>query len=158
MLNRTYRWGCAFAFVSAMAGASLAQAEEKEGAKPAPGPGQHYRAKQILGSKVTIEGGTEVGTVEDIVLDDGGNVDYLVVANSDDKLVTVPWDAAKFNVGKRVAVVHITPEKFQEVPTYTPDQYPVFSTPAYRNQTYRYYGLTPSQQRRIIQRGAVIAP
>src|SRR5690349_4639976 len=68
-----------------------------------------YRAKQILGSKVNIEGNTAVGTVDDIVLDENGNVDYLIVVTDEKKLVTVPWDAARFNADKRSTAVRITP-------------------------------------------------
>lgn len=111
-----------------------------------------YRAKQIIGSKLAIQGNASAGTVDDIVLDEHGNVDYLIVATDDGKLVTVPWDAAVYNADQRVATVQITPEKFQQVPTYTAQQYPVYSTPAYRTQVYGYYGLTPGQTRRMIRR------
>ncbi len=119
-------------------------------------PGQTYRAKQIIGAKVAIQGNASVGTVDDIVLDDHGNVDYLIVANSSGQLVTVPWDATAFNVEQKVATVQITPEQFKQVPTYTAQQYPVYATPAYRTQVYKYYGLTPGQTRRIIRRGAAV--
>lgn len=113
----------------------------------------HYRAKQVLGSKVSIEGNTEVGTVDDIVMDENGNVDYLIVKNSDDKLVTVPWDATKFNAEKHLATVEISSDQFNKIPIYTTQKYPAFSTPTYRTETYRYYGLTPGQERRLIRRG-----
>ena len=87
-----------------------------------------------------------------------GNVDYLIVALPDDnKLVTVPWDATRFNVEQQTATVQIPQEQFQQIPTYTARQYPVW-TPAYRTQIYHYYGLTPGQQRRAIRRGAVVVP
>jgi len=109
----------------------------------------HYRVKEILGSKVSLDGNRSVGTVEDIVLDINGNVDYLIVSNEAGKLVTVPWDSAEFDAKKRAAVLRIAPDKFQQVPTYTVEQYPAFSTPAYRTQVYTYYGLTPAQERRM---------
>lgn len=114
--------------------------------------GSAYRAKEILGAAVSLDGGASVGTIDDIVLDNGGNVDYLIVVNNDRKLVTAPWDAAAFDVRQRRAVIHIAPEQFRQIPTYTTAQYPVFTTPTYRTQVYKYYGLTPGQQRRINQR------
>ena len=92
-----------------------------------------------------------MGTVEDIVLSDEGVVDYLIVSN-DGKLVTVPWDAAKFDFGKRMATVNIAPERFQQIPTYTTTNYPNFYAPAYRTEVYKAYGLTPGQQRRLERR------
>ncbi len=111
-----------------------------------------YRAKQIIGSKLAIQGNASAGTVDDIVLDEHGNVDYLIVATADGQLVTVPWDAAVYNADKRVATVQITPDNFKQVPTYTAQQYPVYSTPTYRNQVYQAYGLTPGQARRAVRR------
>jgi hypothetical protein len=113
---------------------------------------QNYRAKQILGSKVSLDGDREAGTVDDIVFGENGAIDYLVVVNSDSKLVTVPWEAARFNAERRTAVIHIAPERFQEIPTYTAEQYPSYWAPTYRAQIYKYYGLTPRQERRMIRR------
>jgi hypothetical protein len=65
------------------------------------------RAKSILGATVNITGDASVGTVEDIVFTDEGVVDYLVVGK-DGKLVTLPWDAAKFDYEERQATVGVT--------------------------------------------------
>ncbi|MEK6260926.1 MAG: PRC-barrel domain-containing protein [Planctomycetota bacterium] len=158
MLSRTVRWNSILALVAAMVAVTAANGQEERRvqketeAQPA---SQAYRAKSVLGSKVSIEGNVAVGTVDDIVFADDGYLEYLIVLN-DNKLVTVPWEAAKFNFEKRTAVVNIAPERFKVIPTYTVDQYPVFSTPRYRVETYKYYGLTPAQERRAIRRAVVV--
>lgn len=154
MLNQKSILGSILALGAVITFVSFTSADD---AKPAR-DGQHFRAKQILGSKVGLDGNSSIGVVDDIVLDDQGNVDYLIVLTADKHLVTVPWDAADLNVEKRYATVRITPEQFKLVPTYTTEQYPVFSTPAYRTQVYKYYGLTPAEQRRVIRRGGVVVP
>lgn len=171
LLSRKVLSGVMLTCAAAMISASFVFAEDAPPPKEAPAaeaapeqpaqPGQkdpnvvHYRAKQIIGSKVNIEGNTAVGTVDDVVFDEHGNVDYLIVAKDDASLVTVPWDAAAFNVETRVATLQITPQKFQAVPTYTVKRYPVFGAPRYRSQVYTYYGLTPGQERRAIRRANV---
>ena len=115
-----------------------------------------YRAKQVLGTKVNIQGNVSIGTVEDIVFDDAGTVEYLIVDNGG-KLVSVPWEAAKFNFEQRTAVVNITQEQFRTIPTYTVQTYPQFFAPAYRTQVYKFYGMTP-RERRIIERRDGIRP
>ena len=112
----------------------------------------HYRVKEILGTTVLISGNTSVGVVDDIVLDAAGNVDYLIVTTPEKRLVTVPWSAALLDLKKRSASIDITPERYRVIPTYTVDQYPTFSAPAYRTQMDQYYGMTP-ERRRIIKRG-----
>ncbi len=122
---------------------------EQAPANGSPSAAQHYRAKQILGSTVSLDGGRSAGTVDDIVFGDNGAIEYLVVINSNSRLVTVPWEAARFDADRRTAVVHIAPQQFQEIPTYTTEQYPAYWTPGYRAQIYKYYGLTPREERRI---------
>jgi hypothetical protein len=95
-----------------------------------------------------------VGTVDDLVFDDAGNLDYLIVLN-EGKLVTLPWEAATFDFQKRIATVNITVEKFRIIPTYTVQTYPTFYAPAYRTEIYRHYDLTPRELRRL-ERGAPI--
>jgi PRC-barrel domain protein len=112
------------------------------------------RAKDILGAKVSIKGDTSVGTVDDIVFDRDGYVEYLLV-NKDGKYVVVPWQAAKFNAGQRVATVNITQEKFRQVPTYTQGNWPNFYDQTYRTQVYGYYGLRPGQERRLERREGI---
>lgn len=110
-----------------------------------------FRAKQILGTKILIQGNTAIGTVDDLVFDEAGNLDYLIVDNGG-KLVTVPWDAAKFDLEKRTAVLTITQDQYRVIPTYTVKTYPTFYAPAYRTEIYRFYGLTPRELRRIDRR------
>ena len=134
------------------------------GAPPAAVPGQTQpadmpnavRAKQVLGARITLQGNAAAGVVEDIVFTDFGHVEYLIV-NNNGKLVTVPWEALKWNWGTganavTTATINITPEVYQTIPTFTVQTYPQFFTPAYRTQTYRYYNLTPGELRRIERR------
>lgn len=90
-----------------------------------------FRAKEVLGTKVSIAGGTSIGTVEDLVFDDAGNLEYMIVDNGG-KLITVPWEAATFDLGKKTAVVGITQDVYKTIPTYTTTTYPSFYTPTYR--------------------------
>jgi len=110
-----------------------------------------FRAKEVLGTKVSITGGTEIGTVEDLVFDDAGNLEYMVVDNGG-KLITVPWEAAKFDLGKKTATLSITQDVYKTIPTYTTTTYPSFYTPTYRTDIYKVYGLTPRQLRVLDRR------
>ena len=110
-----------------------------------------FRAKEVLGTKVSISGGTEIGTVEDLVFDDAGNLEYMVVENGG-KLITVPWEAAKFDLAKKTAVLSITQDVYKTIPTYTVTSYPSFYTPTYRTEVYKVYGLTPRDLRRLDRR------
>ena len=108
----------------------------------------HFRAKQVLGTSIMIQGNTAVGIVDDLVFDEAGNLEYMIVSNGG-KLSTVPFEAAKFDLEKRSAVLSITADQYRTIPTYTTTTYPSFYTPTYRTEVYKYYGLTPRELRRI---------
>jgi hypothetical protein len=112
---------------------------------------QARRAKTVLGSKIMIQNNVGIGTVDDIVFNDDGYIEYLIVLN-EGKLVAVPWQAAKFNFEQRQAVVNIAETKYREIPTFTINAYPNFYEPAYRTRIYTYYGIQPPPDRRIIDR------
>ena len=148
----------AFAFTLGLTAAGLAAAQPPAAQPPVagqpPAAGAEpaaFRVKQVLGSKVSIQGNIAIGTVEDVVISDAGQVEYLIV-NNDNKLVTVPWSAATFNFEKQTAVVNLTAVQFRAVPTFTVTTYPAFFSPVYRTEVYKQYGLTPGQLRRIERR------
>jgi PRC-barrel domain len=113
----------------------------------APAP-QTYRARSVLGSKVNIQGNQGIGTVDDIVFDEDGYIDYVIVAN-EGKYVTVPWEAAKFDYEKRTAVIEITQDRYKEIPTFTSETWPNVYEPAYREKVYTYYGVKPRREIRV---------
>ncbi len=140
-----YAWFTgAFAALLLVSGTALAQPAEREA---------HHalKAKAILGSHISIDGGQAVGTVDDILFSHEGSIEYLVVSDNG-KYVLVPWEAAKFDYQKRTATVNITPEKFREVPTFTNDQWTEIYTPAFQTKIYTPYGLRPRAERRIERR------
>jgi hypothetical protein len=145
MFRSVRRFAPAFVLSATLfaAGSAAAQAPRTT-AESHPG----YRAKQVLGAKMSIQGNIVIGTVDDIVFADDGHVEYLVVVN-DGKLVAVPWEAAKFNFEQRTAVVNITPEQFKVIPTFTVERYPTFLAPTYREEIYRFYGLRPRELRGV---------
>jgi len=126
------------------------------GAQPAPATGAPvaYRAKQILGSKVLLQGNATAGTIDDIVFSDAGDIEYLIVVDNN-QYRTIPWAAAKYNMDQRTAVVNVTAEQYKVVPVFTAQTYPNFYAPEYRTQVYKFYGLTPGQLRRIERREGV---
>jgi hypothetical protein len=111
---------------------------------------QTHKAKSVIGSAVTIQGGVSIGTVDDIIFDDDGYIEYLVALN-EGKYVVVPWQAARFNFEQRAATVNISQQQFQQVPSFTVQSWPTFDA-AYRQRIYGYYGVTPGRERRIERR------
>lgn len=108
--------------------------------------GVSYRAKELIGSAVSLDGGASVGTIDDIVIEDNGGVEFLLVINPQKQLVAVPWGATRYDIRQRVVFIHITPERFRQIPTFVVGRYPIFTAANFRTQIYGFYGLNPGQR------------
>lgn len=105
------------------------------------------KATLLIGSTVNIENAS-VGKVTDIILSEGGCVDYLVVAE-EGRNVLVPWAAARVDFVKPTVGIEIQREKWREVPTFTADRWPDLSDARYTERLYTFYGVSPGRERRI---------
>ena len=169
-MTRSTLRNAAFAFAITAIGSAALLADPPRPAPPAappaapPGtavdpanPGvQTFRAKQLIGTKIMIQNNTAIGTVDDMVFSDAGDLEYLIVQTADSKLVTVPWVATTYANDFKTATVNITPDQFKTIPTYTTTTYPQFFTPTYRTDVYKWYNVTPRELRRLERR--VIRP
>lgn len=113
----------------------------KADADPAqPAAGQVVRLSRILKSKVLIQQDQPAGTVTDVVLSDAGCVEYLVVSN-EDQFYAVPYAATQMRYADQVVFLDMAPAQFQKVTYFGANNWPNLYAPAYRNQTYSFYGL-----------------
>jgi PRC-barrel domain len=109
------------------------------------------RITEVIGARVTIQNNLSVGKVEDLVINENGCIDYLVVLN-EDKYVLVPWTSADVSFERRAVAIEIAQERFREVPTFTRDRWPNLSDRAYVEKLNTYYGVRPGRERRIERR------
>lgn len=98
------------------------------------------KLSRLLKSKVLIQQDRPAGTVVDVILSDGGCVEY-VVAMHEDQYYVVPYSATQFRHADQVIFVDIAPAQFQKVTYFSQDRWPDFYAPAYRTQVYSFYGL-----------------
>src|SRR3954453_23913708 len=84
------------------------------------------RASDLLDTRVSLEGDTALGKVVDLVINDRGCIDYLIVRHEDDYLA-IPWGVITYEVRERRVVVdvNISRERLREV-TFRKDHWPNF--------------------------------
>ncbi len=97
--------------VLAAGGLAQAQVTTTETVTTTTSAPETLRVSQILGSSVQLRGG-RYGTVEDMILNPAGGVDYLVVANGG-HLVMMPWASAQVNATQRIVAYDVTPQAVQ---------------------------------------------
>ena len=151
----TRMMGRAAVLITALTGFSVL-ADDAKPAKAPPGSEsgelpRSFRAKQVIGAKINIQNNTAVGTVDDIVLSDAGDVEYVIV-QTDDKMVTVPWSTVAWNKDYKSANINITMEQFKVVPRYSSTTYPDYFAPTYRTEIFKQYGVAPGVLRRVERR------
>lgn len=68
----------------------------------------------VIGSSVRLQDGGTYGKIEDIVINDSGCVEYVVIANEDQYYV-VPWSVARVNYQERYITLNTTQQDIRQV-------------------------------------------
>jgi hypothetical protein len=97
------------------------------------------RLSLVIGGGVRIADGVSVGKIEDVVLNDRGCIDYVVVVYHD-KYVAIPWSVATVDYGERIVTVDITEQRFAEVPTFTRTEFSVLTTSEFTQKVHSAFG------------------
>lgn len=116
-------------------------------------------ATDILGRGVENPRGEALGTITDVVLDEGtGRIAYAVISTkisplewwelereeiSYGKMVAVPWKALDFKA--ETAVLDIDREKLEAAPTFSKDK---MADMSWVSKVHEYYGLRPFWEER----------
>jgi hypothetical protein len=127
--------------------ASLALAQPPTGVKSSSTTTtvQYHRITTVVGTAFTL--GTEsVGKVVDVVFNDGGCIDYILVQDAEG-FVVVPWSVLTVNYDQKSVTVQsttVTLEKLREV-RFTEGRLPNFSDPAFSQKMTSVWGTGASR-------------
>ncbi|MFL5242147.1 MAG: PRC-barrel domain-containing protein [Gemmataceae bacterium] len=134
---------------------ALAGAQERREIDPRRGDGragvQVRRVSSVIGTTVSLRENASLGKVEDLVLNESGCVDYLVV-DFEQKFILVPWSSARVDFSKRTVTVDIERDRFKDVPTFTREKWPDFSDTQYIERINKFYGVRPGPRGRAEER------
>jgi len=146
---------CGLALVAARgAPAQEAVQETKTVVKPNGAVKQTRKISRIMGSTVRLQGNNNFGKVEDVVLDENGGIDYVVVAH-DGRYAMLPWGPADVNYGDRVVTYDVAPKAVQPF-LFAGEQWPDVAAENWTNQVRDVFG--PRAIRRQAARPVLNAP
>jgi PRC-barrel domain len=122
-MRSVFQWVISGGLVLAPAfgGLSSVAGETKQGT-PSSSSHEVRRLSMVIGGAVRIANGVSVGKIEDVVLNDSGCIDYVVVVYRD-QYVAIPWTVATVDFRQRIVTVDITEERFATVPTFRRDEF-----------------------------------
>ncbi|MGH9159438.1 MAG: PRC-barrel domain-containing protein [Vicinamibacteraceae bacterium] len=103
------------------------------------------RATQLLGGRVWVLGGLELGTVRDIVIDARtGRLRYAIVCLPEgDGLVPVPWRLLVPGAIPGDYLLPLSREGLRDVPIYTPEALPDFDDRRAMAEVHVFFGCPP---------------
>jgi hypothetical protein len=151
----------AFGLVLAASGLAMAQVTETRTVTTTI-PAGTRTANQVIGSAIRLQDGVSYGRVEDIVLNEDGYAEYLVVSR-EGQYGLLPWSAARVDYGQRVITYDVAPQVVQPF-FFAPNAWPNYSDPQFRTRIREVFPRATRREIRRIERegvpppGAVVTP
>jgi sporulation protein YlmC with PRC-barrel domain len=110
----------------------------------------YMQASKLIGTKVKVSQGEEVGEIKDVVLDTNGCMAYTVVSTGgtagrrvgSGKTVVVPWPVYSTTSDPRVLTVRVEKEKIYNAPVFEYTRINDYSSSGWINNVYSYYGVS----------------
>jgi hypothetical protein len=105
--------------------------------------------KTVIGSDVFNPQNENLGKIEDIVLDAGaGRIAYAVLSfggflGMGDKYFAIPWNAFRFNLSEKRAVLNVDKKVLENAPGFDKDNWPNMAESQWGTNIYKHYGYTP---------------
>src|SRR5574337_333019 len=109
---RVHGLACAAVLVGASAAFGQGVVQETQTTTTPAGTTQVRRISHLIGSTVRLQGNNNFGKVDDVVLNQNGQIAYLVVANGG-RYAMMPWTPADFNWNQRYVTYNVTPQAVQ---------------------------------------------
>jgi hypothetical protein len=119
---------------------TTAVAQERTADFRANSRGQVQKLSVLMKSKILIQDDKPGGQIVDIVLSEGGCVDY-VVATYEDQYYVVPYSAVNVRYADQVVFVDIAPAQFQKVQFFSSGNWPDFYAADYRQQVFATFNV-----------------
>lgn len=103
-----------------------------------------HRVSKIIGMDVVNSKGEKVGDVEDIVLDDKGNIAYAVVSTGGflgmgEKMHAVPWSSMRTSTGTDNYMLDIDRERLRTAPGFDKNTWPNVNDAKWSSQNRTYF-------------------
>ena len=114
--------GLACGLALLMANGTYSQAQEERTTTTV----QVRRVSTVIGAAVQLQAGGDFGRVEDIVINEDGCIDFVVVV-FEEKLIAVPFSITRLDFARRVVALNVQREVLVKAPTFARNQFPDLS-------------------------------
>jgi len=126
--------------VACLAGASPAQERTVRRVGDGRGDTKIQKMSVLMKSKVLIQEDQPAGQIVDIVLSDGGCVEYLV-ATHEQKYYAIPFAATTVRYPDQVVFIDMAPAQFRKVQFFQQDSWPDLYAANYRDEVFAVFNV-----------------
>jgi sporulation protein YlmC with PRC-barrel domain len=106
-------------------------------------------SSSLNGTKVVNSEGSELGTLEEVMVDiKSGHVAYVVLSfggllGIGDKLFAVPWDKITIDTDNHNVVIDVSKEQLEKAPGFDKETWPQTPTEKWYHEVYEFYESQP---------------
>ena len=102
---------------------------------------QAHRANNLMGKEVVGQGGERLGTVEDLVVDQQGQISFVVLSSADDnKLRPILFKSLSGDPQQDQLTANIDKQRFSNAPSFEKGEWQQVLSPEWESNVYGYYG------------------
>ena len=117
----------------------------KKGAQSMKSLSHNKRISELMGKEVKSRDGKSIGTVSDIVVNDKGKANYLILSHGGilglgEDLVPIPWQAVNISREGGDLMVNIDPNMMEKAPNFADNDWPDFNETQWQKDVRGYYG------------------
>ncbi|RJP26810.1 MAG: PRC-barrel domain containing protein [Candidatus Abyssobacteria bacterium SURF_5] len=114
---------------------------------------ENARLEDLIGQRVVSQQGQNLGTVEDLVLSENGQIRYIILSRSmiqgfEDKVAAIPWNAAQPSIQPNALMVNISQSKLNSAPHFSQNQLSNLESPQMQHRINSYYGVGSMREMR----------
>jgi sporulation protein YlmC with PRC-barrel domain len=103
------------------------------------------RASEFIGKDVKNQQGENLGDVNDVVFDNQGNINYIILSRGGvmgvgADLVPVPFKSEKFTFQDDAIIMDMDKQKLDEAPSFSSGEWETFAEQGFQQRVHGYYG------------------
>ena len=109
------------------------------------------RMSELMGMEVKSRDGKAIGTVSDIVVNDRGQANYLIISYGGilglgEDLVPIPWQAVNISRKSGDLMVNVDPDVLEKAPNFADNEWPDFNQTEWQRDVRGYYGMETEEE------------
>ena len=111
-----------------------------------------HKSSDIVGQKVVSQNGEDLGSIDNLVIGDDGQVQYVILAKGGvlgvgAEYVPIPWQAANLRMHEDKLTASIDKQQLDNAPSFEGENWGQIASPQYEQEVHGYFGSSPGHSK-----------